>query len=393
MALLGGLTISSSYNDVGEAIVREAIRRGYTRVETVAVTADAIQESGLRPGAKSANGLWWGIYQQDTSYRNRDDPNENIRQFFDRLDGKRKSSGASPDIWLNIFWLQQRPGEPSAARAFENGRQAYLTEIKSRTAAAEALYDKYSGGIVVPDNRPDFNEYPNWTSNNQNRGGEKVDLILLHTQEGGGGDDAADDLGKYIRSTEGGANPVSYHNLISQASDGGTTVVNSVDTDYASWSVGNANNRSINYCFAGSYAGWTRDQWLKNAGKAIDVAAYLAVQDCKKYGISTKVVAPPYDSGKPGISDHMYVTKILKWGSHTDVGPGFPWDVFTAAVNKYAGTGTVVPPVDPPGFTYPSTDVMIREIWEQLRGPQAKGWPQLGGKSLVDAVASLTGGK
>jgi hypothetical protein len=69
---------------------------------------------------------------------------------------------------------------------------------------------------------------------------------------------------------------------------------------------------------------------------AIDVAAYLAVQDCKKYGISTLVVPPPYSAGTPGISDHKYVTDVLGWGSHTDVGPNFPWDIFAAAVSKYA---------------------------------------------------------
>ena len=50
--------------------------------------------------------------------------------------------------------------------------------------------------------------------------------------------------------------------------------------------------------------------------KAIDVAAYLAVQDCKKYGIPTFVNPPPYIAGA-SISDHAYVTKVLKDGTHT----------------------------------------------------------------------------
>ena len=32
---------------------------------------------------------------------------------------------------------------------------------------------------------------------------------------------------------------------------------------------------------------------------------------------------------------------------------------------------------------------LLEEIWDQLRGPGGKGWPQLGGKTLVDAVAEL----
>ncbi|ASR86008.1 lysin A [Mycobacterium phage DirkDirk] len=386
MALLGSLTADSSFDDVGEAIVRECLRRGYPPTKTIACVSTAIQESYLRPRARSANGLWVGIYQQDTSYPKREDPNENIREFLNRLDVKCASAGASPDPWKNIFWLQQRPGEKSAEDAYRNGRQAYLTEIKSRVNQATVLFEKYSGGEVIVAERPDFNEYAIWSPNRSSRNGVKPTMFLLHTQEGSGN---ADSLAKYFTS----ANQVSYHYTISKgANDDGVTVVDCVDTDYAAWSVGNANSRSINLCFAGSFASWTREQWLAKAGRAIDVAAYLAVQDAKKYGFSTLVVPPPYSNGTPGISDHRWVTDVFKWGTHTDVGPGFPWDVLAASVAKY--TGQAQAPAAP-SFAYPSTDVMIREIWEQLRGPQGKGWPQLGKNArgenltLVDAIAEL----
>lgn len=375
MALLGRLTANSGYDDVGEAIILEAILRGYSRDESIAVAADGIQESALRPGAVSPNGAWVGIYQQDASYPGRADPNINIRAFFDRLDVKRKSAGASPDIWKNIFWLQQRPGEKSADAAFANGRQAYLTEIKSKTAAATALYEKFSGGAMA--SKPDFNEYAIWSPNCSGRGGVKPTMFLLHTQEGPGN---ADSLAKYFTP----ASEVSYHYTVSKgANDDGVTVVDCVDTDDMAWAVGNANVQSINLCFAGSYVSWSREQWLK-ISRAIDVAAFLAVQDAKKYGFSTKVVPPPYSSGTPGISDHRYVTDVIKWGSHTDVGPGFPWDVFAASVAKYAtGDVSTVPAPVPaePVFVYPSTDEMVRQIWEQMFGPKAQGWPDQLGKS------------
>jgi len=185
-------------------------------------------------------------------------------------------------------------------------------------------------------NKPDFNEYPRWTTNRQNRNKTKIDLFLLHTQEGPGN---ADSLANYLISTENGNNPVSYHYTVSEdPKDHGVTVVDVVDTDYASYSVANSNNRSINLCFAGSRAGWSRAQWLQ-IPRAIDVAAYLAVADCKKYGIPTNVIVPPYNKKPPGISDHRYCTKYLKDGNtHTDLGDGFPWDIFAAAVAKYAGT-------------------------------------------------------
>jgi len=266
---------------------------------------------------------------------------------------------------------------------------------------AALLAQAPKGSTTMPDNRPDFNEYANWTKNNSSRGDTTVDLFLLHTQEGGGGDDAADSLAKYIRATESmpPKKKVSYHYVLSQASDGGVTVVDCVDTDFASWSVLSANNRSVNLCFAGSFVNWTREQWLEQA-KAIDVAAYLAVQDCKKYGISTKVIARPYKAGTPGISDHYYVTEVLGDGDHTDVGSNFPWDVFTTAVNKYASGLTPEVTVMVQRLPQDLTDRKVFEdIWMQLLGPEGRGWPQLGQNehgqnlTLVDALAALRNNK
>lgn len=198
--------------------------------------------------------------------------------------------------------------------------------------------------------KPDFNEYPRWSfRNRQSRRGTKIDLVLLHTQEGGTPKRGAEGLANFLLSTEGGNNPVSYHYVLSEdPDDHGVTVIDVVDTDWASYSVGNSNNRSINICFAGSRAGWTRAEWLKQS-RAIEVAAYLAVADCRKYGIPIRVLAPPYNSNPPGISDHRYCTHWLRDGNnHTDVGFSFPWDVFTAYVNRYASPSTPAPvkPVD-----------------------------------------------
>lgn len=376
-----GLTTSSSFDDVAKAIIIETQRRGYTRAETVAALSTGIQESGLRPTAINPAGPWVGIYQQDASYPGRYDPNRNILAFLDRLDVKRRSPGAS-DPWKNIFWLQQRPSDPTAETAYARGRQAYLTEIKQHTAKAERLYDRFAGD-PVPDNRPDFNEFPIWSSNNSTRG-KKPTMFLLHTQEGGGGDAAAENLAKWFQNGNG----VSYHYTISQASDGGVTVVDCVDTDRSSWSVGNANPISINLCFAGSRASWSREQWMKQAN-AIDVAAYLAVQDAKKYGFAPLVVPPPYTNGTPGISDHRWVTDVFKWGTHTDVGPNFPWDVFKAAVDKYSGKQAPPAPDTPKRFPDDYSDrELLLWIVEQL-GVGHPAWESKG-MTLRDKVWSLS---
>ena len=127
---------------LAKQIIAEAVRRGYDPLPPLAT---AIQESSLKPGAVSANGKWIGLFQQDSSYSDRNIPTANITQFFDRLDAKRKTAGWSNDLWLNIFWLQQRPGETSADLAYQNGRKAYLAEIKSRTGEAQHFVALYGG--------------------------------------------------------------------------------------------------------------------------------------------------------------------------------------------------------------------------------------------------------
>ena len=224
-------------------------------------------------------------------------------------------------------------------------------------------------------NRPAYNEFPIWSKNNSVRRLGRPDCFFIHTQEGGGGNAAAENLARWFQS----GNNVSYHYTISQASDGGVTVVDCVDTDRAAWAVLDANTRSINLCFAGSRAAWTRDDWLKQAN-AIDVAAYLAVQDAKKYNFPTLVVEPPYGERIPGISDHRYVTNIMKIGTHHDVGDGFPWDVFDAAVRKYA-TGQTPPPAKPPV----PQPIIVGPADHQL----TMRFNCLGGQTLVEAVAEL----
>ncbi|OBJ10872.1 hypothetical protein A5625_10400 [Mycobacterium sp. 1465703.0] len=141
---LGALTLNSSPREVASAIIHEAQRRGYSPYQTTAILADAMQESNLNPRAKSPNGLWEDIFQQDASYPGRRNPNLAISEFFNRLD--HHGGPRSPDIWKSIFWLQQRPGEPSAQAAYSHGRQGYLTEIMRQHQRATAMYHDIVGG-------------------------------------------------------------------------------------------------------------------------------------------------------------------------------------------------------------------------------------------------------
>ena len=147
---LGKLTRSSSKDEVGEAIYWEARKRGYSHEDAVKIISTGLQESGLSPTAIGGGGAWHGVYQQDTSYPGRDDPNKNIAAFLDRMDAKRKSPGASKDMWKNIFWLQQAPGISTAEGAYSGGRQAYLTEIQSQQAEARRIADAAAAKAPKP---------------------------------------------------------------------------------------------------------------------------------------------------------------------------------------------------------------------------------------------------
>lgn len=334
--------------------------------ESLALPHDAVGDDGYSVGLfqqqvrRGDGGRWWWGDAATCM-----DPAKSAGLFYDRLAQLDYNGTGSPGSYAQA--VQQ---------------SAFPDRYDQRIVKAQQLFKQLAGGGAVDGKRPDYNEYPLWSPNNQDRGGTKIDLFLLHTQEGDGN---ADSLARWL----GGPVGVSYHYTISEdQSDHGVTVCDVVDTDRASWSVLSANNRSINLCFAGSRASWSREQWLRRS-RAIDVAAFLAVADCRKYGFPAKVIAPPYVAGA-GISDHRYVTRVLKDGTHTDVGDGFPWDVFAARVAHWAGDVVKpLPPPMPPVFTHPDDAAMLREVWDQLRGPTGAGWPQLGGRTVVDSLASL----
>jgi hypothetical protein len=267
---------------------------------------DALGSDHMSDGVFQQQPPWWGTVQC------RMDVRCSAGMFYDHL-AKLDYNGPNS------------PG--SYAQAVQGS--AFPDRYDQRMGDAKNIYDRLAGP-PMPSDRPDFHEYPLWSPNCENRGGTPIDLWIIHTEEGSAN---ADQLARNFLDNP--SSQVSYHYTISEdPNDHGVTVCDVVDTDQASWSVLSANDRSINLCFAGSSVNWTRDQWLQQS-RAIDVAAYLCVQDCRKYGIAVKVIAPPYNCDPPGITDHKYVTQWLGDGTHTDVGPNFPWDVFAAAVNKY----------------------------------------------------------
>lgn len=165
--------------------------------------------------------------------------------------------------------------------------------------------------------------------NCESRNGAPILWFLLHTQEGDGD---AQSLANYLQNPNSG---VSYHYTV----DNSGTVIGVVDTDLASWSVLSGNPQSINLCFAGSRVAWTRDEWFSNMQRGIDCAVWIAVQDCRKYGIPIRTISPEeLGNDQAGIADHNAYTIGKHNGSHTDVGPNFPWDYVNSKLSEYSGS-------------------------------------------------------
>ncbi|AKU45329.1 lysin A [Mycobacterium phage Madruga] len=279
-----------------------------------------------------------GIYQQRAPWWDDPDTDDNGGSS-DRMDIFR-----STKMFINSLLKQKNPTyreNPGVAIAnVQQPAPQYRGRYAERMDESWANFNRLKGAAMAPPTgttptpapevsappKPEFRELNYMTGGGRTTRTRPIINFFLHTEEGNA---SAEALAIYCN----GKNGVSYHYTLRDR-----ILCDVVDTDYASWSVLDANVFSINLCFAGSRASMTREQWLQREDD-IKIAAWIAVQDCRKYGqsMSTFVIKPPYSFKGPGISDHKYVTQALKIGTHTDVGPNFPWDVFEKYVLLYNG--------------------------------------------------------
>lgn len=194
--------------------------------------------------------------------------------------------------------------------------------------------------------------------------------VAIHTSEGSDPKNPprAAALAEYqIRSVTG-----SYHVIVDQT---GARLLCNTD-DWSTYSTGNKGNDVLLHLAFTAYSAWTREKWLSEE-KMLRAGATVVAHWLKKYGWPNEKDSKV--ANLPGIVGHSETTA---WGGsdHTDPGPNFPWPEFIAMVDEAMRGGT---PTPPKGLT------METEIWEQLRGPGGKGWAQLGGRSLVDALAAV----
>ena len=216
--------------------------------------------------------------------------------------------------------------------------------------------------------KPAYTERIQWSPNYSTRNVAGIKYGAIHTQQGNG---TADSLANYLCQKASG---VSYHYTV----DNNRTVVCVVDTDDSSWSVGNGNPQVINVCFAGSFAEWTRAEWLAKMGNGIEIAAYLQVMDAQKYHFDPVVRGwDDLKAGKKGLTDHRGINiGVLRAAGHTDVGDNFPWDVYIGHVNRFAaGDVAPVPNVSEIEQTRAANEFLGKKITaeRELPTPDGKG--------------------
>ncbi|MFC9514398.1 N-acetylmuramoyl-L-alanine amidase [Nocardiaceae bacterium NPDC056970] len=193
--------------------------------------------------------------------------------------------------------------------------------------------------------------------------------VCVHTSEGNPSI-TAENLANYQLTSQTG----SYHVIVDLT---GKRLRENTD-DWITWSSGNqGNNTLLHICFT-ARADWTRQQWLDQS-KMLRAGATAVAHWCTTYGFPVRKVDT---RSLPGILGH---DDTRAWGGtdHTDPGPNFPYDVFAQMVKE------VLNPASPAGAAMN----IEQEIRNQLTGSpdlgKYPGWPQLGGRTVVDALAAI----
>ena len=215
-------------------------------------------------------------------------------------------------------------------------------------------------------------------------------IIIVHTTENAPGTPSRNIIDYQVRTRSG-----SYHRLVD--STGKITMANT--DDWQVWATGNKGNDIALHVSCVARAAMTREQWLAQP-KMLEGVARVIAHWSRKYGIPlVKLSRAELGAGKHGVAGHL---EAQVWGNTTHWDPGyhFPYDVVlkrAKEINKPAAPEKEPKPVTKPEQQVPDTTApqVDRDqlIYEQLAGPGAPGtfpgWPQLGNRTLVDAIAAI----
>jgi len=286
--------------------------------ESLKLPHDAVGSDGYSVGTfqqqirKGTNGAWWWADCATCM-----DPYKSAVLFFTRLKA------------LNYNDTTRSPG--SFAQAVQGS--AYPGRYDQRFSEASALYDRLAGSTATVA-KFDYGITQTMHGYNANSVGignsngprERTPYFVLHTQQA---KSTAVNLAKFCNNSAGGSNPVAYNLAV----DGRDTIV-IVPLNEGPWAAADANNIGIHACFAGSFAEWTRGQWLDAVDDSGDglsedaaitrMAKALAAAHLE-YGIPLTYAGDGGRSGWPvkasGVVGHMDFG--ARGGGHTDPGREF----------------------------------------------------------------------
>lgn len=226
------------------------------------------------------------------------------------------------------------------------------------------------------------------------RGGQKIKHVTIHHMGGVGGLDFCWDIWQ--------TREASAHYTVSPTGEIGQAVW---DRDTA-WANRNLDSNQKTIAIEHSNSAGPEQDWPIGE-KTLEEGAHLVAAICVYYKLGRPVSGGnvrfhSIESGgftecpyhlRPGHKYHDgYIRRAQEWYDQMTSGKPAPpkkENTPVALTQKYF-TDFIT------GYLGPQFDA-IQEIWTQLRGPQGKGWPQLGKNdrgqdlTLVDAVAALRG--
>lgn len=155
------------------------------------------------------------------------------------------------------------------------------------------------------------------------------------------------------------------------------------------WAAGWTANRDGLHASLSGRASLTRDQWLER-GDTLDALAEWLAHESREYALPLEPVpiARIRDRTGRGVCSHADISRAFpRETDHTDPGPGFPWDHVLNKARTLRHGNERITEMDP------HRSHQLDDIHGQLTGspdPGAfPGWPQLGDRTLVDAVALI----
>ena len=164
--------------------------------------------------------------------------------------------------------------------------------------------------------------------------------------------------------------------------------VRSNDDNFIPWAAGSTGNRIGLHASAIGRAARSREDWLKFPAQLETLARWAADLNAR-YGIPLKwLSAAQVRAGERGFCGHAEISAAFREVNHTDPGRGFPHDLILARAMEINNPTNTDTKGDPDMAQDHRNDLIL----DQLVGhPWAAfpGWDQLGGRSLVDAVAAI----